>query len=367
MNPNIGLPGARERHCSDVENLSDLRRDVARFARTSDMRGYLCLGVNWIVIIGCWVLWSFVAVRVPLSVRIGLWIVELIVLTSRIRALESLTHEASHNTLFHTRRLNVLLQGLYALPVLHEVRAYRKEHSVHHARLGRPDDPAQILFARHLVSCFPHRSLWVMLGRPLFGYHTRDWLGEKLDSWVTLPSFRLIGLFWGAVLIAAFFAGQLSWLILHWLFALALLFPIVEFWGEVADHAALDANALAATRSNIGVMHRLLLHTHADGYHMVHHINPAIPGNMLATAHAFLRRTTSGKIVESHSIIQTLSQLSARSGGRITRNYPWRGQHEATGSLCPEHVRCNLRSARARKRLGSAHEQRDTSRSLGAR
>jgi fatty acid desaturase len=112
------------------------------------------------------------------------------------------------------------------------------------------------------------------------------------------------------------------WVIAHWLVALAFLFPVVDFWAEVGDHAAISRDAPGLSRSNIGILHRLMIHTHNDGYHAVHHLWPNIPGDLLPRAHdeivAYLREqdggadAAHGTLVVAHSFCETLRHLRCR-------------------------------------------------------
>ncbi len=291
---------------------AELRLGLRSFAELSNARGFATIAVDWLVIAAAACFWRFVensTQSIPL--RLGAWLIEIAVLANRIRGLESLTHEATHATLFRTRRWNVTLQWLYALPMLHEVRAYRTEHIVHHWRLGQDSDPAQLFFARHGVHEFPRRAVWVMFIRPLLGYHTFMWFRDRVDSWLQIPQYRLpTALFWSAATIAAVLTHQLDWLLFHWLVALNVVFPVMEFWSEVSDHAGVPPTRLGWCRNNLGLMHALFVHGHRDGYHTVHHLNPAVPGHRLAEAHGYLRKAAPPEmLLESHGILETFRQM----------------------------------------------------------
>lgn len=297
--------------------LAEVRRGLQHFAAPSNARGFVTIAADWLVIALAFACWTFVASRWQSpTLRFSAWIIEIMVLASRIRGLESLTHEATHATLFRTRHWNVSMQWLYALPMLHEVRAYRSEHIVHHWRLGAESDPAQLFFARHGVTEFPRRALWVMFIRPLLGYHSLMWLRDRRDSWTLIPQFRApIALFWGVSAIAVGVTHQLSWILLHWLVALGVVFPVMEFWSEVSDHAGVSPKHLGWCRNNLGLLHGLFVHAHQDGYHSAHHLNPAIPGHRLAEAHMYLRRVAApDTILESHGVFETFRQIRLSAG-----------------------------------------------------
>jgi len=296
---------------------AELRHGLRCFAEPSNGRGFGAIALDWFVIALAFLFWRFVATATQsFPLRLGAWLIEIVVLANRIRALESLTHEATHATLFRTRHWNVKLQWLYALPMLHEVRAYRSEHIVHHWQLGQESDPAQLFFARHGVKEFPRRAIWVMFIRPLLGYHSLMWFRDRRESWLEIPQYRVpIALFWSIAAVLAVLTHQLDWLLFHWLVALNCIFPIMEFWSEVSDHAGVAPARLGWCRNNLGPMHAVFVHAHHDGYHTVHHLNPAVPGHRLAEAHRYLRRVTApGALLESHGILETFRQISLPVG-----------------------------------------------------
>ena len=53
-----------------------------------------------------------------------------------------------------------------------------------------------------------------------------------------------------------------------------------------AQNAGIGATSVAeATTSNIGLLDRLLIHPHGDGYHVAHHLWPRIPHHQLPAFH----------------------------------------------------------------------------------
>src|SRR5947207_11737535 len=89
---------------------AELRLGLRSFAELSNARGFATIAVDWLMIAAAACFWRFVensTQSIPL--RLGAWLIEIAVLANRIRALESLTHEATHATLFRTRRWNVTL------------------------------------------------------------------------------------------------------------------------------------------------------------------------------------------------------------------------------------------------------------------
>jgi fatty acid desaturase len=299
-----------------------MRRALAGFVRPSNLHGFLHVGGDYAVVIASFVLWPFLATRVhSAAALVALWVVDVLVLSSRIRAFESSTHEATHSTLFKTRRFNTSLQFFFAQPVLHCIAAYRAGHMVHHWKLGHEDDPIEEFFRMNDVLDLPRRRAWLLFWRPLLGYQTLGWIREKINYWREFPDFRLrttsFALFVAAV---GLLTGRWEWLLWHYGVALAYVFPIIEFHAEIGDHLSLDWDRAAGhSRNNIGVLHRWFLHTHNDGFHAVHHINHGIPAHLLPAAHEQLMEIAGSwlDIVSSRGLIETYRQVE-RGGPR-----PW--------------------------------------------
>jgi len=97
---------------------------------------------------------------------------------------------------------------------------------------------------------------------------------------IALPS----GLIWGlpSALIGAGIWGA----------GFYLMLPVVRFLGECNEHIyAGQDTVFGATVSNIGLVQRILIHPHGDGYHTVHHMWPGVPHHQIRKLH---RRLVTG-------------------------------------------------------------------------
>jgi fatty acid desaturase len=258
---------------------------LRKYATPSDLHGLFRIARTWAVIVSVWGL-NFVLIPEDLYGRLVLFLFSAVVIGIAMGGLESCVHEASHCTLFKTRRLNESLQILFAAPVLETVESYRESHLVHHRELGGQNDPGMQLYAETGVLRFPDGFIWVMFVRPLFGYHTLLFLRRIAEMICTEPRRSVhLAAFWLPVLAGSYCFGLSWWLAGYVLFPLLFVLPILLFWADVLDHSGLNPwSPLAATRTHVGHLSRAF-YPHNEGYHLVHHLHPGIPAHRLADAY----------------------------------------------------------------------------------
>lgn len=264
------------------------RRAVAllrKYAAPSDVQGALKLARCW-TIIGLILGFSLIAVPEDTYLRVALFAISVTAIGVAMGALESCAHEATHYTLFRTRRLNNDLQILFAAPVLESVEDYRESHVIHHRELGGPRDPAMQLYAETGVHRLPDRFLWIMFVRPLLGYHVWHFLRRTITMIRTRPSCAShLAAFWLPVVSIAVYFELGWWLLCYALFPLFYVLPILLFWAEVLDHVGLAfGSRFRAARTHIGSL-SLIFYPHGEGYHLIHHLHPGIPSHRLEAAH----------------------------------------------------------------------------------
>lgn len=299
--------------CDDLEAQRRAVVLLRKYATPSDLRGFLSIARSWAVIGATWSV-NVLLIAEPSSIRVLAFLVSALVIGIAMGGLESCAHEATHYTLFKTRRLNNRLQILFAAPVLESVEDYRASHVIHHRELGGADDPAMQLYAETGVTRFPHGFLWVMFVRPLLGYHALHFLRRTvLMIWMQPRRGAHIAAFWIPVLAGTYYFELGSWLAGYVLFPLFYVLPILLFWAEVLDHSRLDLmSPVRAARTHVGRL-ALAFYPHNEGYHLVHHLHPGIPAHRLAEAHRELARVAwfQSQAVPSHGIGETVRDLQA--------------------------------------------------------
>lgn len=232
----------------------------------------------------------------------GLWVVPvaLLVIGNRQRALGNILHDAGHRNLSRHRRLNESIAILWLAPLLFaDIRHYRDQHARHHRHLGdRQRDPDYLVcpqrwprhwwqsYASQLVSAAAWRgSLVGHLGDPALGWQARGWI----VAW------------WMAALVVMVSAvGAESTLIAGalWMGARATSFHAITMFREMCDHHGREPGGVFSFTRDMVTKGpwRWLIHPRNNGYHLTHHLWPAVPYYRLPQAHRVL---VSGDAVET--------------------------------------------------------------------
>jgi fatty acid desaturase len=201
--------------------------------------------------------------------------------------LSAVLHEASHNLVFKSPRLNWLIGVAAGLPCLLSVSAYRALHLAHHAHERSDRDPDDIEL--HQKDGRLLRAIYVgfaILGTYLYLPH------------VALQGFRLArrskrrlilaeyGVSVGAICLAGRVLGT-AWLTHFWLIPLIIASQITSLRG-LAEHGMTTAgNPFTASRTVVStrVVSVLLLNLN---YHLEHHLFPGVPWYNLPRVHRIL-------------------------------------------------------------------------------
>lgn len=261
------------------------------------------------------------------------------------RGQENLTHEASHQNwcrltaedrarlarLGIPARLQTRLAAmandiaanlLTALPTFSTVRSYWQGHRRHHLAFDSDDDPC--------------RDRFVGLGRADPGAFLRALvrgMGSYLSGWWLAFGLRPItvvaGLSWHLCvwwlpwsLALGWAPGLAVWLV-YWAAPYIVVLPWLRFVSESAKHRYGADTELEATISNLGPVHRLFFHPHGDGYHVLHHWDPAIPHHRLAETHRQLLtvdpKTYGARHPHRYRVLQDPDQGLHAGGAKGTR------------------------------------------------
>lgn len=274
----------------------DVRTELAALRERDNWRNLIYLGADWLVI----------AVGIGASYATGfhpaVYLLSVLMIGSRQRALMNLLHQASHGKLFRWRPLNDWLGKLLAgFPLLTSLSAYTCAHCRHHGSLWDPQTDPKTARYRQLGLIAPladgERSFWLRhLVRPLLLMHAPfnilsalSWRGERrsesaqrLAFWVTLVTVLLL-------------TGLLEEFALLWLVPFGTSFQVIRYLAEMAEHAGLRSDDIWMGTRNWrgGLVARHLLAPHSDYYHLTHHICPAIPHHRLAEADRILMKVPS--------------------------------------------------------------------------
>lgn len=243
---------------------------------------------NFFFIAADWLLVAAAAAVGLLSGNPIIYVLSVVAIGTRMRALANLMHEASHHKLFLNRRLNSVAGHLLcALPVAESLRVYTQEHRVHHRTLWISDDDPDRRLYRLTDTETPART------RMSFGRFAVQHVLLVLVPWQ--PARRLLSdrrmrvralILAGAsvvLLLAAPAFGRV--VVLGWVVPWFTTYQMIGYWAELAEHGGLWRKGWDwGSRNWSGhTVSRWLLAAHStDLYHLAHHWFPAVPHWRLA-------------------------------------------------------------------------------------
>lgn len=314
--PSKQLPQAASPDASFQEALA-----VAQTYRGRDsLKASVAIASNYLVWASCIAVVELAlrTSRMSATASYALYLISVLIIASRMRAMENLVHEASHNNLFPSATLHQRLQCLYAFPVFRILQDYRRSHMVHHKHLGDPQKDPDVLRLHDLgLDRLPERPVWYLLGLPMTGYLTYEYLTTTFrEFWVSSSSRLSKIVFWLAVLLAVWWSDTFQGFAYYYLIPFLAVLPVTRYWAEAAEHLGLDLRGeLGSSRTNIGFLHMWLLNPLNDGYHAAHHLCSQIPFYLLPEAHDHLMKVSKEFATNStisRGMLETFIQIATK-------------------------------------------------------
>ncbi len=215
---------------------------------------------------------------------------------TRLRALNNIVHECSHNTFAATRDVNVALGRVCASVLLGSFEAYREEHLTHHMHLGdyAHDLDLQGIEALRLHDPLTPVTILRHVLTPLVGRHLPYYLSADLSArdgrWTRIVKVSML---------AATVTGLIFFPIPTLVAVVvprALVYTTLNYWTDCLDHAGLLENddELRASRNVLApLVVRKLFFPRNDCFHLVHHLFPQVPSHHLEECHRTLMASDS--------------------------------------------------------------------------
>lgn len=237
--------------------------------------------------------WTIICLAVFAVYKIGwaLTPIGLVAIGNRQRALGNLLHEGSHGNLSSNRLFNDFLAHLLlAPPLLNNLSVYRELHARHHAWLGDAQRDPDLLpplahegdrwvqvYARYLVKFSLFRG-------SLMGHLIASQCGHRqklcIAAWwmATMSAVIAANTHLGAIFLALWFGARIT------------VFHAITTFREMTDHYGLKPGGIFSFTREIpdhGML-SVLIHPHHNGYHLAHHLFPAVPYHQLPELHTQL-------------------------------------------------------------------------------
>jgi fatty acid desaturase len=238
--------------------------------------------------------WAVMLGACAAVLELGPWLVPLALLLigSRQRALGNILHDGSHGNLHAWRALNdAVVTLLVALPLFTSLRHYRRDHYAHHRELGDTRRDPDLLPVRDGQPWLPQYAQFLMCGKTWRSSIT----GHLFCSRIGLHARLRIVAWWLAFLLLLVLAVDelfAAVFVALWLGARATAFHCITMFREMCDHFGLvPGNIVSFTRDFVshGPV-AWLIHPHNNGYHLTHHLLPAVPYYNLPRAQRLLAK-----------------------------------------------------------------------------
>ncbi|MEL6357266.1 MAG: fatty acid desaturase family protein, partial [Bacteroidota bacterium] len=243
-----------------------------------------------------------------------------IIIGARMHALAILVHDATHYRFLKNRTWNDRLTNLLCMyPIFSSLAKYRVNHLNHHRHLNTEDDPDWVAKLGKRAFTFPKskQEFLLTVGSYLLLYQgvlDAYWFLKRFniaskaekpaadDKWMR-PSFY--------VLLAAILTLIGGWKIflLFWVVPYFSTFFLLQYVRSVAEHFGDLAyeNELNGTRTvKTNFLERFLIAPHNVGYHLDHHLYPAVPFYNLPKLHQLL-----------------MQQPEFKRQAHVTKGYTW--------------------------------------------
>lgn len=320
--------------------ISDLfsREEITELTSKSDIHGSWAVLSTWAVIGGTFAAVASTWEYLPAWGKLLMCIAALIVLAGRQLALAIIMHDASHQSLFKTKRLNdVATDWLCARPIWNDLKKYRAHHIRHHSKTSTVDDPDL-----SLVAGFPTSKKSLMrkflrdisgitgfkfaVGRVLMDTekmewtvsNDRRWISQEARHWADYAKAFLKNSGGAIATNAALFS--VLWVAGHpklyalWVLAYLTPFPLFLRVRSMAEHAGMSTSnsALTNTRTTkAGYIARALVAPIHVNYHKEHHLMATVPYFKLPRMHQMLKDR--GYVSEPPTYWQVLNELSNKA------------------------------------------------------
>lgn len=231
-----------------------------------------------------------------------LYPVSLILIGSRQRALATLLHESAHCCLAKSRKLNYFIGTfLSGYLIFQEYYTYRDSHvKRHHAYLGDDNKDPDYIYHIHerlynYSGCISFFGKFVL--KPILLFNTISYLGYLIRTRMR-PSRQYVQYFftmysyWTIIIGAAFYYNLELHLLLFWIIPLITTSVVIGWFNELSEHYPLvkkNKIDLYMTRNRFSHwLEDFIFNTHAESFHLVHHLFPTIPFWKLKKAHKIL-------------------------------------------------------------------------------
>jgi fatty acid desaturase len=281
-------------NCGEIENQHNsilairkiFREEIKTYSKLRPWIGFLSIATQWAIIA------TTIAAAIHFSHWL-IWIIAVIVISSRQHALMVLGHEAAHHRLHKNKAINDFVGEVFCLlPIFLCLKPWQQEHLAHHRNVNTAQDPYWNDFNKYKEWHWPKNkkgALKVLL-RDITGRSSRDNF-EVSKRWSAFGQTTVILSRYEKARVILFNTALLASLVITggwWLFIFLWVLPLLTVTAllvrirGVAEHLGMpglgSSSGIDATRHvDASLLERLTVCPLSINYHIDHHIFPSIP------------------------------------------------------------------------------------------
>lgn len=229
------------------------------------------------------------------------YIISVVLIGSRMRALMNLVHEASHNCLIlNNARLNFFL-GKYvcAFPIFMSYENYKASHMRHHVHFSDPAKDPDLVRYRYVfgdgvaITGSGEKMEYINTIFNIVNFIQYSYiypLKEAFKEQSLIKTFLPFTV-WLLIVLGFYQFGLLEDFILYWIIPYLTVFKFICYSAELFEHFGLyqfDNNYKSTRNTYVNKLLASLFWPHGDNYHLVHHLYSFVPGYKLAMIDAYL-------------------------------------------------------------------------------
>ncbi len=278
--------------------------EIRALQRLSTWATFRALALDWTLIatagIGSWQ--AFIQFGVGPG-TVALYVLAVIVIGSRQKGLENLTHEGMHYHLSADRKTNdrigKWLCGMWIAPGFDPAMQRVSHVGDHHGHFAEPGRDMEFYGYEQLgLGRLPDINAFQSLKTLVIAFLRKTWWRVHGD-YISAPR-RLVIL--GIATPIMYALGWLHLILLYWVVPYGLIYLPLRYLSEVSEHMGLGfTTEFGTTRNKLGWFQEHVMHPHGDGFHLVHHLYPGIPHQNLRRAHTLLMRDEIYRIHGHHT------------------------------------------------------------------
>lgn len=236
------------------------------------------------------------------SQSVWCYLISIIIIGARQHAFGLLAHEATHGTLFKSKKLNEVAGRLLWWVLFTRLSSYRPRHLKHHGGVNIPDDPDWVRRRTSHQWHFPttRARLVIILAQDLLGLDALQYIERQRTDAKWRPKnsekarqgrseTRWWFVFLGALIFTLSALHVWTYFFLLWMVPLFTWLKFIRRLRAIGEHFAIDSKFSVQTRTILATeLEEAFVVPYHISYHIEHHYFPTVPWYRLPSLHRTL-------------------------------------------------------------------------------